>query len=157
MTRPESRETLAADAWRAILDFIGATAWRRTRILAELGLTVNDSRAMTTIEPEAGRTMRSLADEWSCDASTATWIVDRLERKGFAERRAHPTDRRVRLVFLTAAGLEMRAQMLRRMYAAPPELLRLEVRDLVAIRDAARRLPTVESTPAARAHRVGED
>ena len=143
MTRSESRAKLAAEAWRAILDFIGATAWRRTRILAELGLTVNDSRALTTIRSEAGRTMHSLADEWSCDASTATWIVDRLERKGFAERRQHPTDRRVRLVFLTPAGLEIRVEMLRRMYAAPPELLGLDQSDLVAIRDGARRLPKV--------------
>jgi hypothetical protein len=26
--------------------------------------------------------MRGLARDWQCDASTATWIVDRLEAKG---------------------------------------------------------------------------
>jgi DNA-binding MarR family transcriptional regulator len=48
--------------------------------------------------------MRALAREWRCDASTATWIVDRLEGKGLAERRAHATDRRVKLVVLTPRG-----------------------------------------------------
>jgi hypothetical protein len=28
--------------------------------------------------------MKSLADEWRCDASNATWIVDRLEKLGLA-------------------------------------------------------------------------
>jgi DNA-binding MarR family transcriptional regulator len=133
---------LAAEAWRAILDFITLTAGQRTRILAELGLTVSDSRALTTLDAEHGRTMRSLADEWSCDASTATWIVDRLEQRGLAERRSDATDRRLRLAALTAAGVTMRDEMLRRMYAAPPELLALEETDLAVLRDGVTRLPT---------------
>lgn len=137
----DTRDRLAAEAWRAMLGFISATAWRRTRILAELGLTVSDSRALTTLDAVGGRSMRSLAHEWSCDASTATWIVDRLERKGLAERRFHPSDRRVRLAALTPAGVALRDEMLRRMYEPPPELLELEVPDLVALRDGVDRLP----------------
>ncbi len=45
---------------------------------------------------------RSLVDEWKCDASNATWIVDRLENFDLAERRNVPRDRRVELVILTA-------------------------------------------------------
>jgi DNA-binding MarR family transcriptional regulator len=136
-----ARERLAAEAWRAMLDFISATAWRRTRTLSELGLTVSDSRALTTLDVTHGRSMRSLAEEWSCDASTATWIVDRLERKGLAERRFHPSDRRLRLAALTAEGVALRDQMLERMYEAPPELLELDARDLTVLRDGLRRLP----------------
>lgn len=147
MTRAGSREKLAAEVWRAILDFISATAWRRTRMLAELGLSVSDSRTLTTLDLTHGRTMRSLADEWSCDASTATWIVDRLERKGFAERQPHPTDRRLRLAALTPAGVAARDEMLRRMYAPPPELLELEVADLRALREGVMRLPSVPTAP----------
>lgn len=43
-----------------------------------------------------GRSMSQLADEWLCDASNATWIVDRLEERGLAERETTPTDRRVK-------------------------------------------------------------
>ena len=150
VTTETSPATIAAEAWRAILDFVGATSWRRTRALADLGLTINDSRALTSLEYETGRTMRSLAAEWSCDASTATWIVDRLEQRGLAERRAHAPDRRVRLAVLTPAGLEMREEMLRRVYAAPPELLDLDLADLLALRDGVARLPTVTSAPVAR-------
>ena len=45
--------------------------------------------------------MRVLADEWTCDASNATFIVDRLEERGLAERRSVPEDRRLKLVVLT--------------------------------------------------------
>ena len=143
MGTEETRPALAADAWRSILDFVGATAWQRTRVLASLGLTVNDSRALTTLDVQLGRSMRSLADAWSCDASTTTWIVDRLERKGLAERHAHATDRRRRMVALTPAGIRMRDEMLRQMYAAPPELLELDEADLLALRDGVARLPIV--------------
>jgi DNA-binding MarR family transcriptional regulator len=146
----DERRTLAAEAWRAILDFIGATAWQRTRILADLGLSVNDSRALTSLEVETGRTMGSLADEWSCDASTATWIVDRLERRELVERRSPARDRRLRLVALTPTGLALREEMLRRMYTPPPELLDLEPADLAALRDGATRLPRPPNAPTSR-------
>jgi DNA-binding MarR family transcriptional regulator len=85
--------------------------------------------------------MRSLAIEWECDASTATWIIDRLEAKGFAERRSHAPDRRVKLVVLTSAGVETRNEMLAATYTPPPELLELDAAELVALRDAAASLP----------------
>ena len=55
--------------------------------------------------------MSTLADAWKCDASNVTWLVDRLEEHGLAERRPHPTDRRVRTVALTRKGAQMRAQI----------------------------------------------
>lgn len=136
-----SKAALATEAWRAIMDFIGATAWQRTRILAELNLTVNDSRALSALDPAQGRSMRALADEWSCDASTATFIIDRLESKGLAERRPDPTDRRVRRVVLTAEGVRLRDEMLRRMYAPPAELSELDREALLALCDGVASLP----------------
>jgi DNA-binding MarR family transcriptional regulator len=141
--RKPDTASIAADAWRSIFDFIVGTSVQRIGILADLGLTPNDSRALGSLDPETGRTMRSLAEEWRCDASTATWIVDRLEAKGLAVRTAHPTDRRVTLVTLTTAGVTTRDEMLVRTYTPPPELLELDVEDLVALRDATARLPRV--------------
>jgi DNA-binding MarR family transcriptional regulator len=139
--RDSKKGALAAEAWRNIFDFIVTTVPHRNRVLADLGLTPNDGRALTSLDPEAGRTMRSLAQEWQCDSSTATWIVDRLEAKGLAERGSHPTDRRVRLVTLTAVGLEARAKLQTGTYTPPPELLELELADLVALRDTTAKLP----------------
>jgi DNA-binding MarR family transcriptional regulator len=135
-TRRTNKAALAADAWRGIFDFIVATSGHRIEVLARLGLTPNDSRALGSLEPEAGRTMRALAREWLCDASTATWIVDRLEAKGLAERRPHPTDRRVKLVVLTPRGVQAKAEMIAGTYAPPQELLELDRAELVLLRDA---------------------
>ena len=64
--------------------------------------------------------MSELADEWMCDASNATWIVDRLEERGLAERRTIPTDRHVKLVVLTAKGDRTRHEMIRTPHEPPP-------------------------------------
>jgi DNA-binding MarR family transcriptional regulator len=89
--------------------------------------------------------MGSLAEEWKCDASTATWIVDRLEAKRLAERRPHPADRRVRLVGLTRSGARVKATQIERAYRPPKAFLKLDLADLLALRNAAAKLP--RSTP----------
>ena len=73
--------------------------------------------------------------------STATWIVDRLETKGLAERRSHATDRRVKLVILTPVGTQTKDQLRVGTYTPPPELLVMDSDDLAALRDAAAKLP----------------
>ncbi len=141
-TRPsESKHALAADVWRRLFDFFISTGRERQRMLAELDLTPNDSRALHTLDPREGRTMRSLAEEWACDASNATWIVDRLEARGLAERRARAGDRRVKLVVLTAAGVRTRDKLRAAMYEPPPELLALPRTTLQALKSAAAKLP----------------
>jgi DNA-binding MarR family transcriptional regulator len=132
---------LAAEAWRPIIAFIADTGPGRSRIFGDLGLTPNDGRALAGLDPAVGRPMRSLADEWGCDASTATWAVDQLEAKGLAERRADPHDRRVRLVVLTEDGTRIRDELRMRMQEPPPELLQLRRSELIALRDAASKLP----------------
>jgi len=116
-----------------MFEFLMRTAPERTRSLGRRGLTPNDSRALASLNPQEGRTMRALADEWECDASNATWIVDRLEKLGLAERRTVPHDRRVKLVVLTARGVKMKADLMADFLTPPPELLDLDQRDLEAL------------------------
>jgi DNA-binding MarR family transcriptional regulator len=85
--------------------------------------------------------MRSLAEEWECDASNATWIVDRLERLGLAERRTVPHDRRVKLVVLTPRGQKLRLELLREFHTPPPDLLGLGERDLELLERLLKKLP----------------
>jgi len=137
-----NKQRVAQEAWKAIMDFIVATAPERSAPIGKAGLTPNDMRTLSTIAlAGGGRTMRSLADEWRCDASTVTWIVDRLEQRGLAERRPHPTDRRSRLVALTPAGAALWAGLQKAVYQPPRQLLDLNERDLVALRNAAGKLP----------------
>jgi DNA-binding MarR family transcriptional regulator len=137
---PQTKAAVAAEAWRSIFDFIVATAPQRNRYIGESGLTPNDARALSSLTASPGRTMGSLAEEWKCDASTATWIVDRLEAKGLVERRPHPTDRRVKLVVLTPRGTRTRAKQMERMYIPPPELLDLDLEELMTLRRAVAKL-----------------
>lgn len=139
-TSPKNR-ALAADVWRRLFDFFISTSEQRQRALAQLDLTPNDSRALHTLDPRTGRTMRSLADEWGCDASNATWIVDRLEARGLAERREQPGDRRVKLVVLTSTGVKTRDRLKEAMYEPPPVLLELPTAALQALKTAAEKLP----------------
>jgi DNA-binding MarR family transcriptional regulator len=123
-----------------MFDILMRTAPRRTEVLGRFELTPNDSRALGSLDPHAGRTMRSLADEWRCDASNATWIVDRLERAGLAERRSQPDDRRVKLVVLTPKGVKTKADVLDAFHETPPDLLELEAGDLAALERILKRL-----------------
>jgi DNA-binding MarR family transcriptional regulator len=131
----KDKAALAAEAWKRMFDFFMRTGVQRGRVLARMGLTPNDARALSALDVPGGRTMRSLADEWGCDASNATWIIDRLEERGFAERRAIAGDRRVKLVVLTAAGAKARQKVLEGMYEAPPELVALPRASLEVLRN----------------------
>jgi len=139
--RSTARETAAAAAWRHIFDYIVATAPERVAVLERLGLTPAESRALTTLDPKTGRSMRSLADEWSNDPSNATWLVDRLERRGLAKRVAKDGDRRVKAVVLTAKGKKLRHELLASQYTPPRDLVALPQGDLDALKAAASKLP----------------
>ena len=130
------KAALAAETWKRMFNFFIGTSAQRAKVLARLGLTPNDARALSALDVADGRTMRSLADEWGCDASNATLIIDRLEKRGFAERRGRPGDRRVKLVVLTAAGLKTRQRLLEGMYDPPPEMLALPRASLEVLRNA---------------------
>lgn len=136
-----SKTILAQRAWGLMFDFLVRTSPQRNKSLARRGLTANDARALTSLDPHDGRTMRSLADGWECDASNATWIVDRLERLGLAERRADPHDRRLKLVVLTTKGLKTKGQLMAEFHTPPPELLELDRSDLETLQRILEKLP----------------
>jgi DNA-binding MarR family transcriptional regulator len=148
-SRP-TRQLLARQVWRDLFDLLLRSAPARTRSLAAHGLTPNDSRALFSLEGGTGRSMRSLADEWECEPSYATSIVDRLETLGLASRQVVEHDRRVRMVLLTRKGAKTRADLLEAFHQPPPEFERLEVADLEALSNVLAKL--APGTPA-RAHR----
>jgi len=67
--------------------------------------------------------MRALARAWNCDASNATWMVDRLETRGLVERRALLHDRRVKAVVLTPLGAGTKRELLTRLHQPPDDFL----------------------------------
>ena len=145
-TDSPSKAALAADVWRRIFDFLIATHAQRDAVLQRFGFTPGDSKVLMHLEPDKGRTMRSLAEAWTCDASNATWMIDRLEKRGLVERRAVAGDRRVKEVVLTPRGVETKAALREALYQPPSELLDLPLADLEALRDALEKLPARAET-----------
>jgi len=126
-------KTLARRVWQAMFDVLIRTAPTRTRSLARRGLTPNDSRALFSLDSRTGRSMRSLADEWECDPSNATWIVDHLEALGLAQRQIVLHDKRVKLVVLTSKGQKTRTELLDEFHQPPAEFDALDRADLEAL------------------------
>lgn len=130
------KAALAAETWELFFELLMLTHAHRDQVMGKYGLTPNDMRALMTLDPSGGHTMRDLAGRWGCDASNATFIVDRLEKRGFAERRSKPGDRRVKLVALTHAGERTRKKVKEAMWVPPPSILSLPRQTLEALHDA---------------------
>ena len=130
--RRSGRDAQARRVWQALFELLVRSAPLRTASLARRRLTPNDSRALFSLDPGSGRSMRSLAEEWQCDPSNATFIVDRLEQLGLASRQRLRQDKRVKLVVLTRKGEKTRTELLEEFYQPPPEFDRLGRADLEA-------------------------
>lgn len=128
--RPGAPADLAGAAWRALLDYFVANRDRFGALAAEVGLTVAGLKTLLSLDPDEPKSMRALADDWKCDASNVTWLVDRLEERQLVERRTLATDRRVKTIGLTPAGERLRAQVVDRMHQPPEAFLALPPADL---------------------------
>lgn len=131
---PDSEDPAAgaAEAWRLMFGFLMRSAPERLLAQQEQGLTPNDSRALFSLLAD-DKPMGALAKEWTCDPSTATWLVDRLERAGLAERVASPADRRVKLVRATPKGSDVMQELMAAYHRPPAELTRLAQGDLTEL------------------------
>lgn len=79
----------------------------------EAGLTDTQTDALWRLSRGQEMTARRLADLLQCDASTATSMIDRLEKHGLVRRVPHPDDRRAKLIQLTPEGCALRDRVIR--------------------------------------------
>jgi len=136
----ESKPALAREAWSLLLGYFLANRDRSAGIAAELGLTLGEMKALMSLDPAGAQPMRALAEDWKCDASNVTWLVDRLEERGVAERRGLPEDRRIKTVAMTPAGEKIKAELLARIYEPSDEVLALTRNDLLTLIEVLRKL-----------------
>jgi DNA-binding MarR family transcriptional regulator len=94
-----------------LLSQVGIHASQRfARRIAEIGLHPPQFRVMNMVDAAEGCSQQAIAEAIGAPPSRMVAIVDELEEAGLVERRPHPSDRRVRCLFLTAAGRRLLAR-----------------------------------------------
>ena len=133
----EARQVAAEEAWQVLFQlFFEGIGQRRFHEACEAsGLAPGVMKTLLQLRPGESVSMRDLAATFRCDPSYVTSLVDGLEEAGLAERRLHPTDRRVRVVVATELGLHTQDEI-RKILGQPPEpFLALEPSELRQLRD----------------------
>jgi DNA-binding MarR family transcriptional regulator len=133
--RAASSGSPAEEMVERVYDFMGAMGrWTET-VLGDLNLTEALADVLWHLEtPEKPISQRQLAGRLHCDPSNVTYLVDRLEERGLIKRRGDPSDRRVKIVGLTPAGLELRNEIVRAATTRSP-LARLSREDQQQLHD----------------------
>ncbi|MDQ2758102.1 MAG: MarR family winged helix-turn-helix transcriptional regulator [Actinomycetota bacterium] len=103
-TSPALRPPVLDHAVVAMRELILSGEHYRTAVAVHLGLTVNESQAVSYLLARGPIGQGELAAAMSFTTSSTTALVDRLERRGVAERRNDPTDRRRSIIALSSRG-----------------------------------------------------
>ena len=143
-----------AQAWQLIWEVSRASKPHLETLAAEFELTPQQAWALKLLAVEPPLAMSELADGLGCDASNVTSIVDRLEARGFVERRASSQDRRVKALVLTPEGVRAHAGLSERMLQPPPAIANLPLVDQRSLRDILRRALDSFEADSTRTHRT---
>jgi DNA-binding MarR family transcriptional regulator len=127
------------EAWRLMLELFFAHRGQLLAVAQEFGLAPQQAFALKRLRPGEPVKLSDLAQALHCDNSNVTGIADRLEAAGLAERRPHPTDRRVKTLQLTKRGEAIRKLYEARIGAAPAAVENLSDEDAAILVDILRR------------------
>jgi DNA-binding MarR family transcriptional regulator len=127
------------EAWGLMLELFFAQRGRMLAVAQEFGLAPQQALAIKHLQPGEPLKLSDLATALHCDNSNVTGIADRLEAAGLAERRPHPSDRRVKTLQLTERGELVRKLHGERVGTAPPSLAALSDEDAATLVEILRR------------------
>jgi DNA-binding MarR family transcriptional regulator len=149
----------AEEAWRSMADLFveGEHRDAMERVCAELQVSPGMLKALVDLGVVGEAKMGELATHWHCDASYVTAIADGLQDRGLVERRAHPTDRRVKVLGLTPRGVEVREHALATLHEPPDAFAVLNASELRQLRDLLRKLTAADRQLRERASRGATD
>jgi DNA-binding MarR family transcriptional regulator len=122
---------LARRAWRALSE-LALNRDRKVAVADALGLSWTRVLAVRRLAVEP-QTQRELAERLSADPPYVTLMIDDLEKRGLVRRKPHPTDRRAKLVELTASGRAAAARADAILDEPPAELHGVPDADLKAV------------------------
>lgn len=88
----------------AVRELILAGEHYRLAVATHLGVSVNESQAISYLFAEGSLGQTELAQRMNLTTSTVTGLLDRLERRGLTQRVADPYDRRRSTVQLSEQG-----------------------------------------------------
>ncbi|MDQ3305178.1 MAG: MarR family transcriptional regulator [Actinomycetota bacterium] len=130
-----------SEAWGCIAQlFKSSENERRFVAIAEaLGLTPRMLGGLLCLVPEEAKPMRAMVEEWHCDPSWVTTIVDELEQRGMVDRRVDTVDRRAKSVSLTEVGAKSRQEALDLLSVPPPGIAALSRAEQRTLRDLLRK------------------
>jgi DNA-binding MarR family transcriptional regulator len=122
----------ADEIWRRLVAVVMDTRddWRRT-VADATGLPFGRVRVLRRLV-NGPRTLTDLADAIGADAPATTVQVNYLEQRGLVARKPHPTNRRAKLVSLTAAGRAIVAKARKAIEHAPQAFRATSAADLAA-------------------------
>lgn len=128
-----------AEAWQLMWELFKASKPYIEAVAGEFELTPQQMYALKHLSNERPLAMSDLASVLACDASNVTAIVDKLEARGFVERKSADYDRRVKALLVTPAGTALQERISARSQQAPPAIERLSPAEQRALRDLLRR------------------
>ena len=129
----------ATEAWSLLMELWQGQRPRWPQAAAAVGLRPGQAQLLRLLSEDEPVPMRRLACAMRCDPSNVTGLADRLEERGLVERRADPSDRRVKGLALTPEGERVRDEFVSRLMEPPDEIASMSAADQRALRDALRR------------------
>lgn len=152
---PTGERETARDTWRSFYELVFSRQShdRMHDVCESAGLTPGLMKALISLQPGEPRPMKELSAELRCDASYVTSLVDGLEERGFVERQAHPSDRRAKVVVLTAVGERTRERLLDRMHQPPACFSALTSEEIATLGGLLGKLLDASAEPSAAASR----
>ena len=99
--------------YEALSELIRVYEFRDRDRICCYDISVSQCYALEAVVRGSELTLNDLAARLYLDKSTASRVVDALERKGYVERQPHPEDRRSLLLRPTPAGREMEQRIRR--------------------------------------------
>ena len=101
---PSDRERAAAEALDELSSWNPRERMNEFRSWVACSLSLIHLHVLSLLEADGPLSMTHLAEALDVSVASVTGIVDRLEQRGFVERRRGQDDRRVIVVHRTAAG-----------------------------------------------------
>ena len=122
-TTPTPLDRDATELHRALTDLVRVYQFRDRKRICCHDISVTQCYALDVLVREAPVALRRLAEALYLDNSTASRVMDSLERKGYARRSPDPADRRAVLLESTVEGQALYSRIDRSMIEEQKQLI----------------------------------